>query len=153
MTVCIESAASVHEMVELPALVEQLEAVRLCITHFWAATERRLAYPLPVQLRQEFETAVIEIANNIVRHAYPPSAAAATMWMELTYNRCCIVAHFIDSGVPFTRSLPSTRAEMPDPLELPERGWGLQIVHALVDELSYTRNPDGTNHWRLRKVA
>lgn len=148
---CTKSAADVHATVDLPAIAEQIEAVHLCIAHFWAAAERQLAHPLPVQLRQEFETAVIEIANNIVRHAYPPSAAAATMRMELTCNGCCIVAHFIDSGAPFTKSLPAAHAEMPDPLELPEGGWGLKIVHTAVDELSYTRDADGANHWRLRK--
>ncbi len=150
MAVCSASAAVVCETLELPARTEHIEAMHACVARFWAAAEQQLAQPLPVHWRQEFETAVMEIVNNIIRHAYAPSPTA-TIHIELTCSSCCVKAHFRDRGAPFTKSLPTSAHEMPDPLTLPEGGWGLHIVHEIVDELSYTRDADGVNHWRLRK--
>jgi len=147
--VCNEPTADISVAVDLFALAEQIELVYTCMNRFWQAIDRQLASPPPAQWRRELETAVIEIANNIVRHAYPPSAAA-TMQIELTCNGCCVEVHLRDYGVPFTKPLPMSQAELPNPLDLPEGGWGLHIVRAAVDELSYTREEDA-NHWRLCK--
>jgi serine/threonine-protein kinase RsbW len=102
----------------------------------------------PVRWRDLFRTAVAEIAANIVRHAYPPSQGTRPFELQVLVYDDQLVARFADRGVAWE---PSSEALPPDPLDLPEGGLGLAVARGALDELSYRREPDGTNVWRLLK--
>ena len=108
-----------------------------------SATDRPTA-----RWRDLFRTAVAEIASNIVRHAYPPSQAVRPFELKVLVYVDRLEAQFVDRGAGWeTGSEPVP----PDPLDLPEGGMGLAVARGALDELSYRREPDGTNVWRLLK--
>jgi serine/threonine-protein kinase RsbW len=95
-----------------------------------------------------FRTAVAEIAANIIRHAYPPSATTRPFGLRILVYADRLVAQFTDHGVIWE---PSDTPPTPDPLDLPEGGLGLAVARGALDELSYRRDSDGTNVWQLVK--
>ncbi len=96
------------------------------------------------------ETAVGELASNIVRHAYGANALSGNMTLTLCGYGDRVEGTFLDAGAAYTGP-PPQELRMPEPLELtelPEGGFGLRLTRAAVDELSYTRAA-GTNRWRF----
>jgi serine/threonine-protein kinase RsbW len=88
-----------------------------------------------------FETAVIEIANNVVEHGRP---IGEVRWrFVLTIDGQELGADLYDSAeavnVDLDAGMPG--ADM-------EGGRGLPLAGALLDHLSVERS-DGGNHWRL----
>jgi serine/threonine-protein kinase RsbW len=102
----------------------------------------------PARWRDLFRTAVAEIAANIVRHAYPPSRDERPFELQVLVYDDRLVAQFADHGVAWE---PGNEPVAPDPLDLPEGGLGLAVARGALDELTYRREPDGTNVWRLLK--
>lgn len=94
--------------------------------------------------RLEFETAVAEIAANIIEHANP--AARGDFSMHLFYSGESVSARFVDSGLPFTHTI--TAPPPADPLA--ETGRGIAIARAALDRLHYQRQ-DNRNVWTLEK--
>ncbi|BDB61436.1 MAG: ATP-binding protein [Rhodococcus sp. (in: high G+C Gram-positive bacteria)] len=92
--------------------------------------------------RVQFEIAVAEIAANIIEHAGRGRAVSVTLTLELHPDR--LEAVFVDDGAPARVDLRSV--ELPDALA--ERGRGLAIALAALDELRYRRQV-GTNRWLL----
>lgn len=95
--------------------------------------------------RMSFETALIELAANVIQHADSKNEVSCTLTVEASTGE--LVATMSDSGEPVTTQLVG-RA-MPD--ELSENGRGIALIQALVDDLSYDRM-DGKNRWRLRRA-
>lgn len=94
-----------------------------------------------------FETAVIEIAGNVVEHGGSPGTVRWAFRLDVTPD--LLAAVLWDSGQPFEGDLALT--SMPDPLS--DSGRGLPLAKATLDELDYSR-ADGANHWRmLRRLA
>ncbi|MEO5851860.1 MAG: ATP-binding protein [Nocardioides sp.] len=91
-----------------------------------------------------FETAVIEIAGNVVEHGRPPGEVHWTFTLAVLEDR--IEATLSDDGVPFEGGDALPDAEMPDALA--EGGRGFALAGAVLDELDYRRT-DGANHWQL----
>lgn len=114
----------------------------------WAAVDRLAPAAPTSRWRDLFRTAVAEIAANIIRHAYPPSGTARPFELRVLVYPDRVVALFADSGVAWE---PADEPAAPDPLELPEGGLGLAVARGALDELSYRREPDGRNVWRLVK--
>ena len=98
--------------------------------------------------RDLFRTAVAEIAANVIRHSYPPSGTSRPLELQLLVYPDQLVALFADSGVAWESA---GEPAPPDPLDLPEGGLGLAVARGALDELSYRREPDGRNVWRLVK--
>jgi serine/threonine-protein kinase RsbW len=94
--------------------------------------------------RFSFETALIELASNVMRHADPGSGVMCTLTVETFPDR--IQATRSDSGMPGDIQL--TERSMPD--EFAESGRGIPLIIALVDELRYDRE-DGYNHWFISR--
>jgi len=92
--------------------------------------------------RIQFEIAVAEIAANIIEHAAGGRSVSITLHLELFPDR--LEAVFIDDGAPARVDLRSV--ELPDVLA--ERGRGLAIALAALDELRYRRHA-GINRWTL----
>lgn len=92
-----------------------------------------------------FETAVTEIANNVIEHGRPQGGVRWKFSIAVDDDR--LTATLSDSGQVFTGSLDGA---MPD--ELAEGGRGLALAKSLLDELTYER-ADGENRWRLVRVV
>jgi len=91
-----------------------------------------------------FETAVTEIAGNIVLHA--PDGSPLDFTVEVSVHPDRIEARFRDAGRRAHVDL--TTARLPE--DLAESGRGLALALAGVDELEYRR--DGTiNRWRVTR--
>jgi serine/threonine-protein kinase RsbW len=95
--------------------------------------------------RMRFETALIELASNVMRHADAGQGVSCTLTVDVTADG--IEARLRDNGRPGDIEL--TQIEMPD--EDAESGRGLALIHSLVDEVEYRRAAD-ENHWRIRKT-
>jgi serine/threonine-protein kinase RsbW len=97
--------------------------------------------------QMRFETALIELASNIFRHADSGSGISCTLHIEITSGQ--IKAQMRDTGEPGEIQL--TGLAMPD--HLSENGRGLVMIQALVDELTYERDGEH-NVWRItRKLS
>ena len=88
-----------------------------------------------------FETAVIEIATNVVEHGQPHGEVR---WrLELRIDDDEIEAELHDTGAEFQVDLgaqmPGTEAES---------GRGLPLASAMLDEIELAR-VDDSNHWRM----
>lgn len=94
--------------------------------------------------RMSFETALIEVAANVIQHANHGNPVECTVAVDATGGS--ISATLIDTGEQ--AGLELSTVEMPEGAV--ESGRGLAIVKALVDEISY--DSDGTvNCWRLTR--
>ena len=94
--------------------------------------------------RIRFETALIELAANVMTYADPGSTLECTLVIEVTDAR--ITATLTDSGIE--ANIPLADRVMPGELE--EAGRGLSLMHALVDEVEYTRDGE-LNRWRIAR--
>lgn len=93
-----------------------------------------------------FETAVMEVANNVVEHGRP---AGQVRWQfSLRVLPDALTARLSDSGEEY----PGWHADgVPDmPGEMAESGRGLALASAVLDELDYQRE-DGVNVWVMRR--
>lgn len=94
--------------------------------------------------RASFETALIEVASNVIRHANHGNPVECTVAVDATEGE--ITATLIDTGRESDIELSQVR--MPDASA--ESGRGLAIVKALVDEVVY--DSDGNvNYWRITR--
>lgn len=90
-----------------------------------------------------FETAVVEIANNVVAHGGPQGRV---QWrLTVMVGADAIEADLRDTGGEFT---PNRNAVMPDPDA--EQGRGLAMAEKILDGIEFERNAQG-NHWRLMR--
>ena len=90
--------------------------------------------------RYRFETAVIEVAGNIVEHG--GSDVRLRLWLLVRPER--VEAQFRDTGRPV--DVEAALARVPD--ELAEAGRGIALARRAVDEVSYERT-GSTNRWRV----
>ena len=94
--------------------------------------------------RISFETALIELVSNVIRHADSGLGVICTLTVEVASDR--IDATLRDTGEPGDVELIG-RA-MPD--DLAESGRGIPLIQALVDDLTYEREGN-LNRWNLHR--
>jgi serine/threonine-protein kinase RsbW len=91
------------------------------------------------------ETAVIEIAGNLIEHGRPPGQVRYRLTLRVHPDRLEVL--LCDSGERLAGSL--------DPLELPdalaEGGRGLFLANAVLHSLVYARTPEA-NSWTLVRL-
>ncbi len=96
------------------------------------------------------QLAVQEACTNIVDHAHkgnPDLMILVVISLRLTVDSPrCIVVELVDHGVTFDITHPPA-VDLNNPRI---RGYGLLIIHQLMDEVHYQTASDG-NHWRLIK--
>lgn len=142
----------------MPASADRLASVHEALKRFWDALDRASSgspSSANAAWRAEFETAVGEIAGNIMRHAHPPGAPLGSLRLRLRGFPTAVEAHFVDHGVPYSGGLPAGPPAPVDPEDvqsLPEGGYGLALALAAVDRMEYSRTPAGLNRWRLVKL-
>jgi len=118
------------------AVPEQLDAVHTLLAQ--AAGEHPELDPMDVML---FETAIIEIANNVVEYGRPEGEVRWKFTIRVREDE--IEAELDDTGQRFT---PARGKGMPG--EQAEGGRGLAMAEALLDQIEFQRLDD-TNHWRM----
>ena len=86
-----------------------------------------------------FTTAVLEVANNIVRHG-----GNGTVSVVLRGDEQQLEAYFCDDGAVVEVNLDTVVL----PGDLAESGRGFALVRMAVDELTY-RHSDGNSRWHI----
>ncbi len=100
----------------------------------------------PVDLSM-LETAVIEIAGNVVEHGTPPDGVRFEFQLEVTDGQ--LRAQLVDTGDPIVPVPVLDAAPGDDPLA--ESGRGFPIAFAVLSELRYERR-GATNAWIMTRV-
>jgi serine/threonine-protein kinase RsbW len=90
-----------------------------------------------------FETAVIEVAGNVVEHGRPHGRVTWAFRLSVLPDR--LEAQLSDSGEEYPGGTWGTA--MPADL-LQEDGRGLALATAVLDSLDYERSA-GANHWTM----
>ena len=116
-----------------------LEKVHALLQRFWSSGP-----DVDDVWRMMFETAVAEIAANIVEHSRR-ERGARVLWLSLRAFGDRVEAWLQDDGLGVDVSL-----DAPFPLELAQRGRGVALVRSMVDEFSYVRSED-MNRWLIVK--
>jgi serine/threonine-protein kinase RsbW len=89
-----------------------------------------------------FETAVIEVAGNVVEHGHPPGEVRWSFRLTVRADR--LEGTLSDSGEEYPGGAWGT--DMPDTME--EDGRGLALATAVLDSLVYERAGD-VNEWTM----
>jgi len=131
-----ESAGDNDYTLEGFAVPDELDSVHQLLAQ--VAAEHPELDPMDVML---FETAVIEIANNVVEYGRPEGAVRWKFTIRVRAEQ--IEAELDDTGQTF---VPETGKTMPG--EEAEGGRGLPLAEALLDQIEFSRLGE-TNHWRL----
>jgi anti-sigma regulatory factor (Ser/Thr protein kinase) len=139
--------ALVTDRIQIPAHPEQISHVYALLARFSEATKSQENVEA---VYSAFMTAVVEIATNIMRHAYPPGASPGEISLALALYAERLEARFYDQGVEFELHA-DIAPNLDDPLGLPEGGYGLFIARQALDTLEYQRTPAGENRWTLVK--
>lgn len=130
---------NVHEL-SGPVNPGCLEKVDLLLRQVWATSA-----DVSGTDRIMFETAVIEIAANIIQHGSAEVSINCTLTIEVYPDR--LDAQFRDDGIAALVDLDT--ASMPDPLA--ESGRGIAMAKASLDVLAYERHND-KNVWTLSRL-
>ena len=117
-----------------------VDAVHALLETVWADVP-----DIPMMERFKFETALLELASNVVKHADGGYGLWCTLEIDAGPGR--IEALVLDDGEPSDAHVLAPR-EMPD--ELSESGRGIAMIQALVDDLAYSREGT-TNRWRISR--
>lgn len=104
------------------------------------------AAPLSGAALTQVVLAVHELCANIVEHAY--AGLPGEINVEVVCESDLLIIIIRDSA-PRAYAAPSI--QKPDPLTLPESGWGMYILDQIMDHVDYRRAPFG-NEWRLWKL-
>jgi serine/threonine-protein kinase RsbW len=118
---------------------DDVNAVHDLLEQVWAASA-----DVPDLDRFSFETALIELASNVIRHADGGSGVSCRLAVTVRGDR--LEATLTDSGEPGDIELSA--ADLPD--DLSESGRGIPIIKALVDVVEYGREADA-NRWYISR--
>ena len=128
---------------EIPATHKYLNVLEACVS---AMLERVDSLPDQKTLAYNISLAVHEACANIVQHAYSERAGSIKAVMRLSDNPRSLTIDLHDNGQPF--DMPEIKPPRPDEVQI--NGYGLFLVHQLMDEVVY-RPKKGNNRWRLVK--
>lgn len=125
-------------------LTQTIEATAEALTQLTPFLEN-IASDVRDDVRSEMLLAIHELCLNIVRHAY--KGIPGQIYLEATHDGDWFEFNITDHA---PNSYTEKSITIPDPLSLPEGGWGMMILHRVMDEVNYQRI-DGKNIWRLVK--
>ena len=96
------------------------------------------------------ELAIVEAANNILRHAYHQEKGHPLLF-SISHCGDFFELMFIDQGSAFNQSeVLSPTFDWENIVDIPEGGWGIYLIKSIMDYVSYEQNGD-VNILRMRK--
>ena len=98
------------------------------------------------EVRGQVVLAVHELCVNIINHGYQGEMGEIRFKVNLDNDVLSIEMEDDATGV-YT---PPDILTPPDPLDLPESGWGMYIIAQVMDRFDYRRVSEG-NHWQMQK--
>ncbi len=115
-------------------------------------TLQRLAVlSLPLHQRETVELVLAEVLNNVVEHAY--RAESGAIELHVIQTAAGLSCAILDHGAPMPAGrLPEADADPVAGSELPEGGFGWNLIRRLSQDLSYERS-QGRNCLRFRLGA
>lgn len=131
---------SERRTIDLPVEIGSVDAVQDFFDSWWTALGDD-----SMQVRFGLETAIVEIATNIVEHSRTRGEEAGRRFtLELDADDAQVTAVFSDNGMPADVDLSAvTMAGLDD-----ESGRGLALAIAALDSLEH-RHEGGHNIWTL----
>jgi serine/threonine-protein kinase RsbW len=128
---------------DLPASLKFLNLIGACVRSI-------LEYECDLPDRDSFiyqvELAVHETCSNIIEHAYAGSPGRVQLQLTIEEEPRRLIVNIFDTGIPFD----ATRLQKLEIGEPKSRGYGLYLIHQLMDKVTYLGEP-GKNHWCLEK--
>lgn len=128
---------------EVPAVVNSLPVVS---NTFSAILEQVSEIPEKEIATYNVLLSVHEICTNIIEHAYENQGGRITIDIQMDEKSGVLTVDLFDQG----RSFDLAEIPQPDLDSAPIRGYGLFLVHELMDDVSYSPESE-RNHWRLVK--
>ena len=126
---------TVRHRILVPADTSHLCELRESLTHLCEQ------YEVSPKVTRRMVLSIDEAVANIIEHAQlEVNDKSIELCIEVMEDR--IVAEVSDRGVPFD---PSPRFTEPNPRRYPRRGFGLYLIHMIVDSIAYERTSDGRN--------
>ncbi len=95
----------------------------------------------------EVELVLAELLNNVAEHGYPADTGGDVS-VTLEVEQGALRLEICDRGGVLPDFLMEHKT-LPDPLDLPEGGFGWPLIHALTEDISYNRK-DGVNQLQCR---
>lgn len=122
-----------------PAVPEVLDDLHTALERLWDS-----APDIPRGDRIRFETAVVEVATNVVGHALPVRSVVQ-LRAEFQVTATTLEGTLTDDGADVDIDLTGST-----PADTAESGRGLLLIQRTVDTFSFRRE-DGLNVWRLAR--
>jgi anti-sigma regulatory factor (Ser/Thr protein kinase) len=102
---------------------------------------------LPAQATRLMVLAIDEAVTNIIEHGeLPPARSVIEIALEIGDGK--LIAEISDGGKPFD---PTPNRKEPSRHGFPRRGFGLYLIHKIVDAMHYERTSEGCNVLTLTK--
>jgi serine/threonine-protein kinase RsbW len=130
----------VRHKIRVPADMSKLCNLRDQVSQLCAEQE------VPSKTTRRMVLAIDEALSNIIEHAYLKDKAI-DLSVEITDDK--VMAEIVDRGIAFD---PSPYDASPDCRSYPRRGFGLYLIHMIVDRIEYERTNDGRNVLTLTKI-
>jgi serine/threonine-protein kinase RsbW len=128
---------------DVPAIVKSLPVISNAFT---AILEQVKDLPERETATYNVILSVHEICTNIIEHAYENKGGRIEISIQLDEPSGKLTVDLFDEGKPFDL----TAVPQPDLDNAPIRGYGLFLVHELMDSVTYSP-AQKKNHWRLEK--
>jgi anti-sigma regulatory factor (Ser/Thr protein kinase) len=96
----------------------------------------------------ETQLALTELVSNIVVHAYKEYEGKGSIHGLLTLYPTRLQIDLIDWGAQY-HPQPTVERDIFALDELPEGGYGMQIIHQVMSVVQYQRLPNNHNYWRI----
>ncbi|MEM6285336.1 MAG: SpoIIE family protein phosphatase, partial [Chloroflexota bacterium] len=142
------TALYTHEVTEQNHMEEHttFPATLEDVSRFTPRMEARMS-SLPLEVRTSVTLAVHELLVNVVEHAYAGEEGNIHFNVMQSADTLKII---IQDHAPNAFDPASASSDVPDPLDLPEGGMGMFIIHQTFETVDYKRTEDG-NLWTLEK--
>ena len=131
----------VRHKILVPAETAKLSELRQYLSQLCAEEN------IPSKTTRRMVLAIDEALANVIEHAdLKEDEKEIELSLEISDDK--VVAEICDRGIPFD---PTPRSEGPDRRTYPRRGFGLYLIHMIVDRITYERSSNGQNVLTLMK--